>query len=139
MNKIFFATAVAIWLTCSVAPAQSVSKIKVENIALKSVEIDGMFGKTERFRYFFRITNSGPDAFGGSIEIGLHNIGVKDEVTKETFEVEIAPAAGKVVQIDSPTGPRKYHGDFSINGFVYSIDGSDKATGVTLSDVGGIK
>ena len=134
MKKLLPAIAITWFLACTLTHAQPVSHIKVENIALKKVEVDGMMGKSERFRYFFRITNSGAEAFNGRVEIGLHNVGVNDEVTKETFPIDIAAGAAKVVHVDSRTGPRKYHGDFSIKGFVYSLDRGGKATGATLEE-----
>jgi hypothetical protein len=117
----------------------SAAQVKVQNIALKIVEVDGLLRKSKRFRYFFRIKNLGSVAFSGSVEIGLHYVASNTEITTKTFQGEIPPGGGDVVYIDTHTGPRKYHGDACIAGFTYAIDGGEKSRGATLDDVQGMK
>ncbi len=107
----------------------------VENIALKLVETKGLFGKSEMFRYFFRVKNRSRAPFSGCIEIGLFNVGVGEVVTKEKFDLSIPVGGGTVVYLDSFVGPRAWHGDFSIKGCRFSINGGPEIQSATLEEL----
>jgi len=123
------------WEEENAAAAEQKNPLLVENIALKLVEVDGLFGKSERFRYFFRVRNVSRVPFSGKVEIGLFNQGVKGVVTKVSFTMSMEPGFGTVVYIDSHSGPRSFHGDYSIRGCRFSVDGGAEMQAVTLEEL----
>lgn len=94
--------------------------LEITSIKIKQID--------NRFRYFFRIRNHGPDSWDGAVKITLlnHTPGITNGT--ETFETETPMVAGgaTVVSMDAHTGPNEaafgearvesYSATFSTNG-----------------------
>ena len=102
-------------------PAASL-RIKVDSEAIK--HIDG------KYRYFFRIYNTGTESFDGEVKISLAHEG-GSSTWDDTFVTErpLQPGGGTYVFTDAHTGPPVVHGDAGNVLFTYQATSDDGEIG----------
>ena len=121
-----------VFFSLAAASAAFADDLQVQSEIVKRVTVDGLFGKAERFRYFFYVRNTGHKPFAGRIRIRLlnHQPGIVNGAGE--FSGTIAPGRQAPVFVDVATGPAAFSGDWCIEGYAYEAfarDGAAVASG----------
>lgn len=96
------------------------AKIRINSLSVKRVEIAGLFGRKQVYRYFFSATNVGTEHFTGSLKVALVNA-EGDRGASEEFKINLPPGLRSVGYVEAYTAPSPNHGAYSIERFTYSL------------------